>query len=417
MTKPRLLVISHVLPFPATSGQRQRVYYTLKALKTQFHVTFLTVAPFSQHPSISENLHKICDDVILLDSLYSKNRVSRIWHRGIAFFFSIVTGLKSSNYITGKLEFSPKRVEKALENRSVDLVLFEYWHTADLVPLFKKNDIPCIIDTHNILWQSYERQMQMKRLPAFWKKRMVSHYRRREEAAWTQFDGVIAINAAEYEYMKSRLPDSVWLTYVPMGIDLRLWSDPWEPADLPRIAYYGGLGSVHNQQDALTVYHQIMPLVWEKYPQAELWIIGSNPPATIQALSKDDKRVTVTGFVERVQDVLRTISIVVIPWSGTYGFRSRIVEVMALGIPVITTPDAVYGMNLTPQEGLFMETSEQAMGHRVLELLDDPQELHVLSQKARQQVERQYSFEASYYKMATELLNHILPELRSDSRR
>src|SRR5690606_14691233 len=111
------------------------------------------------------------------------------------------------------------------------------------------------------------------------------------------------------------------------GIDLQKWPYSWQPAQPPRIAYYGGLGSPHNQRDALQCYEEIMPTVWAHFPDVELWIVGSRPPATIQALAEQDSRVTVTGFVERVQDVLQTMTAVLCPWTGKYGFRSRLIEV------------------------------------------------------------------------------------------
>ena len=41
--KTRLLILSAVYPFPRNSGQQQRVYYKLRALRADFHITFLTI--------------------------------------------------------------------------------------------------------------------------------------------------------------------------------------------------------------------------------------------------------------------------------------------------------------------------------------------------------------------------------------
>jgi len=49
--------------------------------------------------------------------------------------------------------------------------------------------------------------------------------------------------------------------------------------------------------------------------------------------------------------VLKTITVLLCPFTGTYGFRSRVIEAMALGIPVVATPDAVHGMDLTIRKG------------------------------------------------------------------
>ena len=42
--------------------------------------------------------------------------------------------------------------------KSIDGALFEYWHAVDLIPLLQQRGVACILDMHNILWQSYRRQ-------------------------------------------------------------------------------------------------------------------------------------------------------------------------------------------------------------------------------------------------------------------
>src|SRR5262249_29035716 len=154
---------------------------------------------------------------------------------------------------------------------------------------------------------------------------------------------VIAINHEELNYLRSATPSTTKLFHAAMGVDLALWPYSWSPSGKPCLAYYGGLGSPHNQADALACYQRLMPEIWRRFPDAEFWIVGGNPPETIRALGSDS-RVKVTGFVENVQPVLSRMSLLLCPWSGIFGFRSRLIEAMALGVPVVTSPDAVYGM-------------------------------------------------------------------------
>jgi glycosyltransferase involved in cell wall biosynthesis len=150
-----------------------------------------------------------------------------------------------------------------------------------------------------------------------------------------------------------------------------------------------------------------MPIIWQAYPQAEFWLVGSNPPKSLQNLA-NDKRVKVTGYIERVQDILKTMSAVLCPWTGEYGFRSRLVEVMALGVPVVASTQAVYGIDMQSNKGIFLEDSASGMGKASLKLLSNTEFARRQSRLARQQTEEKFSFETSYEHLANELLSFVL---------
>jgi len=401
---PRLLIISAVLPFPRNTGQQQRVFYKLKALRELFHVTFLTTAEARRITEVREKLHALCDEAIVLPSRYQRNIWTRALHRALGTLYAWRTGLKLSNYVLGELEFTPVRLDSALANARYDGALFEYWHAYRCIPALHARGVPCVLDMHDILWQSYAQQLSKQVLPGWWKRWAIKRYRYTEEQAWHQFDALIAINRQEERYVRTVVGRRKPILYAPMGVDLAEWPYSWQPARPPRIAYYGGLGSPHNQQAALRCYERIMPHIWRHYPQAEIWLVGSNPPAFLHELSRADSRVVVTGYVERVQDVLSSMSAILCPWSGTYGFRSRLIEAMALGIPVVATPDAVYGMDLQAGQGIFIEETDEGMAQACLRLLGSASLAHDQSLLARKQVEENFGYENSYGRLARELM-------------
>ncbi|MCO5207401.1 MAG: glycosyltransferase family 4 protein [Anaerolineae bacterium] len=402
-TKPRLAVLSGVLPFPGRSGQQQRVANKLRAFREQFHVTFITIAASDQVEQVRAQLTGCVDDVILLQwPALDKWQVR--WRYVLPELTYVArTGAKRSNYWLSQIAFTPENLQTAVAGHEpFDVVVFEYWHAHQAAPFWQATGARCILDMHDILWQSYDRQLQARPLPAFLRQRMVARYRWQEERAWTYFDGLITINSAEHDYVAQRLPRTP-LYYAPMGVDLTLWPYSWQPADPPRIGYYGGLGSSHNQRDALLVYAQIMPHVWAQFPDAELWLVGSNPPEHMLELGRQDPRVQVTGFVEDVAAVLRTLALVICPWQGRYGFRSRLIEVMATGVPIVASADAAYGMDFVHGKGIFFADDDTTMAKYALRLLDDKPFCHSQSQVARRQVEQRYSFEDTYVRLATQL--------------
>ena len=135
----------------------------------------------------------------------------------------------------------------------------------------------------------------------------------------------MAINRDEEQLVRESARQLRACVLCPDGHGSSALGLPPEPARPHRIAYYGGFGSAKNRASALRCVTQIMPIVWKKWPLAEIWLVGSNPSDDLRALQRDP-RVRVTGFVDDVQSVLRTMTAVLCPWEGTWGFRSRLIE-------------------------------------------------------------------------------------------
>ena len=136
--------------------------------------------------------------------------------------------------------------------------------------------------------------------------------------------------------------------------------------------------------------------------ETEFWIVGSDPPPDFLKF-QCDPRVKVTGFLDHPQECLSQATAVLCPWSGKYGFRSRLIEVMALGTPVIASVDAAYGMGLRDEHGFFSCSSDEQMAKCALAMIHNSDFAHAQSRLARQQVEDLYSFESSYGRLAMEL--------------
>lgn len=398
----RILVISHVLPFPGSAGQRQRVGLTLQALREHFHVTFLTSVPAIEVEATKAALSAWCDEAIVVPTVVPANGLERL-RRWIAMAaYCLVTGLRPSNYVLSQVEFTASRLSALTGDRDFDCVLLEYWHATDSMKIFRDHHIPVVLDTHNILWQAYRADLDRKQwIPEWWKRRVVALYQSAEEEAWRQFDGLIGINRQEHLYMRRAAPE-VRHFYTPMGVDVeKRWRYRWQPEGL-RLCCYGGFGSAHNAASAMQCAQKIMPLVWDRFPSAELWIVGSNPPPMLLALQVD-RRIQVTGFVDEVQPLLGSMRLMVCPWKGTYGFRSRLVELMAVGVPVVANPDAVDGMEMEHGQGVLLADDDSGLAEHAIRLLSDDAFAAEQSQRARALVATCYGYQSTYGTLSREL--------------
>lgn len=408
----KVMVVSHVSSIPLRSGQDLRVSNMLKALSSVFDVTFVTISPPLQEVEVRRALPERIQEVIVLPPRFGASLVARFLRRMLGEVYAICTGLKSSNFHVGVLDLSPSRLEPFVGGRHFDCVLTEYWHAHRVAELFPQT--PVVLDMHDILWKAREARLE----EGFFRgvsKWIVPRYRRREERAWRNYDALIAINEEERNYVRECLGLRSKVFHAPMGVDLCKFSTRNVGASKLVVAYYGGLGSAHNVSSALQGAREIMPQVWRRYPDAEYWMIGGSPTEELRKLPEVDARIKVTGFVDDLNDVFSKVSIVVCPWHGTHGFRSRLVEVMAMGVPVVCSFDAVYGMGLEVGRGLLLGETSQEMAEHITGWLSSPEILAAQGGLARGQIEEKFSFEKTYLQFALDLNGWIVSTEQKDA--
>lgn len=407
MSLPKLLVISPVANlFPLDMGCKVRILNTLRAAREKFEVTFVSACDSKDIPANQRVLESICSRTILLPRRYRENLLSRVsyWVRcNLAYYLAGVPKM----YYSNRANLSPKRVKNALVNSSFDIVLFEYWLSARSVGCFKAKGIPCVLDIHDILWNWQESGQNYNSGSMLGKnhQRFLNwRYRCFEKATWRRFNHIISMNTVENQYLRQELSGNIFFENIGMGVDFKQWPYSWKPAKPARIIFYGSLSGRQNERAALRCANQIMPLVWSKTPDVQLWLVGANPPDSLRALEKKN-RVKVTGFIEQVQNVLSQATIILCPLSGKYGFRSRLIESMALGVPIVATSDAVYGMNLENRQGIVINDSDSGAAEEIVKLLTSAKTAKEQSLLARKQVEEKFSFEQTYGKMISFLIS------------
>jgi glycosyltransferase involved in cell wall biosynthesis len=111
------------------------------------------------------------------------------------------------------------------------------------------------------------------------------------------------------------------------------------------------------------------------------------------------------------------MSVALCPWAGTYGFRSRLVEVMALGVPVVASPDAIYGMELDGGRSVTVGNDEEEMATRALHLLNNGAAALEQSRLARERAERVFSIDGTYRRLARELRDWLQTRNAAEDRR
>jgi glycosyltransferase involved in cell wall biosynthesis len=133
-----------------------------------------------------------------------------------------------------------------------------------------------------------------------------------------------------------------------------------------------------------------MPQLWRRLPEIKLLLVGNNPADWMRAL--DDDRIEVTGRVSDVQPYLARATAFVCPLRIGAGMKNKVLEALAIGIPLVATPLSIDGIAARHGHSVIVaEVSEFA--DAVLALLDDETLRLQLSQRGRELVESEYTWE------------------------
>ena len=129
-----------------------------------------------------------------------------------------------------------------------------------------------------------------------------------------------------------------------------------------------------------------MPLVRERRPDVRLTIAGAHPPPAVISLQRDG--VSVPGWVRDLRPLMERATLVLAPVRVGGGMRMKVLEAMALGKAVVTTPRGAEGLAIDGQEPpLVIGDDAQGVADAALALLADPGRRRALGDAARAFVE------------------------------
>lgn len=202
------------------------------------------------------------------------------------------------------------------------------------------------------------------------------------------FDRTLVTSRLDQEAYASLLPPGAApVTILPNGVDLEYFSPGVESAREPATLVISGKMSYHANVAMVTyLVEKIMPHIWEKMPGVKLWVVGKDPPKAVSDLAARPG-ITVTGYVTDIRPYLQKATVALAPLTYGAGIQNKVLEAMACGTPVVSTPKAVAALSVTPGQDLFVEADPAAYAARVLGLINDPEAARRMGACGRKYVE------------------------------
>lgn len=183
---------------------------------------------------------------------------------------------------------------------------------------------------------------------------------------------------------------------VSNGVDTDYF-DAKQHAREPATILFSGKMSYHaNFTAAAFLLQDIMPRVWQTLPQARVVIAGENPPKKLKQLAeKNAGRVELTGAVPDLRPFMERATVACAPMVYGVGVQNKILEAMAMELPVIASERAARALDVQDGREVLMGTNAAALSAQLVTALQNERLRATLAQRARQYVETHHRWQTS----------------------
>jgi sugar transferase (PEP-CTERM/EpsH1 system associated) len=230
-----------------------------------------------------------------------------------------------------------------------------------------------------------------------------------EEALARSADHNVLVTRVEEELFNRLIPGAP-STVVRNGVDLEHYRPGGEP-EIGHLVFVGVMDYFPNVHGCRWFVHEVLPKLRERHPQARLSIVGSRPTAEVLALGKLPG-VTVTGRVEDPRDHLRRAHVSVAPLQIARGIQNKVLEALAMGVPVVGTTSATRGVEGRAGDHYLVADDAAAQVEAISGLLADPARARTLGAAGRKFVEAKCDWERTL-----ESLDAVVADFEGHGRR
>ena len=378
-----ILYLCHRIPFPPNKGDKIRSYHHIKYL-SQHHTVFL--ACLIDDP----------DDWQYVDSLRSMCQVvEAVGRTGFKKWFRAGKGFLGGQPLSLGAFFVPALQEKVnglLEQKSIDRIVIFSSPMAEYVK--HVSSIPKIIDFVDMDSEKWRAYGQIKPFPLSLLYRTEANRLGQYELDMaTICQESLVISQEETHVLRERSNQMIVPKVIPNGVDYVYFSPPSNvQRTKPIIVFTAAMDYFPNVDGVIFFCQEILPQVHKMIPNAQLLVVGRNPVPALRRLAEQMPQVQVTGTVPDVRPYLIEAMVAIAPLRIARGIQNKILEAMAMELPVVGTTSAFQGLAVASEHGICVADDPGEFADAVVKLLGNPERARTYGISARQIVTSHYGW-------------------------
>lgn len=399
----KILSITSVFPFPPDNGTKIPIYHRLRRLSQRNEITMLCVHSDDVEQAHIDEMTKYCAIHLINAPLPREARgpwaaccnfLRSLWNRA-PYFMLDNTSWEAELWLGRKIA---QGCFDIIEAGCGDVAMYL---PRGLRPLN-------ILILHSLMDASLKRQMAIERnlLKKFKTFAYWLVWRGYEKRIYTNADLCVTLTKQMERECLGLNPGIPAINCLTNGVDLDYFSFHASKEKPTGVCFVGRMDYPPNVDAVIYFYQEILPLIRGVHDNIKFYIVGSSPPREVRHLARD-KGVEVTGYVKDIRPYLRKAGIAVVPTRTGSGILNKILEPLALGVPVITRSMSVEGLSVKPGKDLLIADSPGDFAQCIIRLLDDAFLRHKLAHNGRKYVENNHRWDKIIDQYEWELRNQL----------
>ena len=261
-------------------------------------------------------------------------------------------------------------VKKELEREKYDLIHAETFY---VMPHLSKTNVPTIL-VEQTMWHEVYRHHVIHKIPKILRPFfMIDVFKVKfwEKYYWRKADKLVAVSQEDRQEMLKLIP-GVDVDIIPNGVDVNYYDKKKNKKLYPPRILYGvtNFEWLQNQETTEILINKVWPIIKKQVKNARIWIVGRQIPAWVKKKAKQ-KDIEITENIADARDAYSKASIMVAPIKGAGGTRLKVLEAMASGLPVVSTPTGVAGLNVVNGREAMIASTSSGIAREAVKLLEN----------------------------------------------
>lgn len=397
--KMKILQIAPQVPLPLDDGGRLGIYGITKSLADRGHEIHLVCYRKNIEQKWAEKeLRKICIPYIL--NVQTDDKLFSV----LLNFFSPVP-YNISKFIRKEME---EFLIKFFKKNKVDLVHIDHLHLGWTIGIIRRySNVPVVLREHNFetnIMRRFNEQV-FNHVIKLYSRIQLNKIIRYEPLLCEKFNKCIMITKKDEEELL-KLNSKVKTTVIPAGVEDFLIERKINVKKIPYSLFHIGSLEWQPNYDGLKWFlKNIFPELLKRLPQIKLYIYGkASDKISIPGSLKNN--IINAGYVNDIWNAVGDKQLAVVPLRIGSGIRLKILEMLAQGIPVISTSVGKEGIDAIDKGHLFIADSADEFLIKIISFFQYVYNIDDISRNARSLVAKKYSwkiigelFEKEYFNL------------------
>ncbi len=397
----RVLVLTQVVVYPADAGPKVKTLQVLQYLAARHTVTYCTFTRSDTDIHNAEKLGKHCHRVATVGIKRSRLQDARFLFESLATDDSFILRRDESKAMHAM-------IRKLIQEEQIDVLHVDQLNMMRFVPPDWNGKV--VLDEHNAVWQVVERLKKGTNnlILRMFLSREVQKIRTLEGAACHRADVVLAVSKHDKQALCDVAGPSARVEIVPITVDADSFESIWSKRapQTHRLFTIGTMFWPPNSEGVAWWLRKGFKYLQSLCPDAVYDIVGARPPRKLHRIARSWKHVHLHGYVADTVPFWTQVTALAVPILSGGGVRVKILEAMAMGVPIISTTVGCEGLDVASGKHLLVADTPETFAQACATVLQDSVLAQSLAQNARQLILERYDA-----KVALQVLDHVYQQL------